>query len=149
MTIQYYGQPFVFRANYADFKYITDPNADKFGDRFEFFANDQLTYDSANEQYSIDENRDGLVDYSFDDPDFSFIQFRSNLVFRWEYVAGSELFLVWTQSNSNFGNPQDDLFESLKNGLFDNTPHNIFLIKPPIALDFDALPMRLLQLIIS
>ena len=34
-------------------------------------------------------------------PDFSIVQFNSNLVVRWEYVPGSELFLVWSQGTKN------------------------------------------------
>ena len=38
------------------------------------------------------------TDLSFDRPDFNFKQFRSNMVLRWEYKPGSELFLVWTSA---------------------------------------------------
>jgi hypothetical protein len=41
-----------------------------------------------------------MIDYRFDKPDFNFVQFRSNLVARWEYKAGSELYLVWSQGNT-------------------------------------------------
>ena len=35
---------------------------------------------------------------------FNFQEFRSNVVFRWEYRAGSTLFLVWSQGRQGFDN---------------------------------------------
>ena len=57
------------------------------------------------------------------------MQFRSNLVVRWEYVPGSELFLVFTQSNTNLGDPEARILPSLSDNLFNNQPTNIFLLK--------------------
>ena len=42
---------------------------------------------SSNGEYFVDETGDGVPDYSFGNPDFNFVQFRSNLVLRWEYKA--------------------------------------------------------------
>ena len=50
----------------------------------------------------VDEDRDGSEDYRFDRPDFDVREFNSNLVLRWEYSAGSTLFLVWSQSRFGF-----------------------------------------------
>jgi hypothetical protein len=127
LTIQYYGQPFITRVRYFDFKRITNPDAALFHDRYIPLNN--ISYDIGEELYSVDDNGNGAIDYSFSNPDFSFMQFRSNLVARWEYVPGSELFLVFTQSNINFGDPSEDILPSLTNNLFNNQPTNIFLIK--------------------
>jgi hypothetical protein len=80
---------------------------------------------------SVDENQDGVSDYSFNVPDFNFIQFRSNLVLRWEYVAGSEIFLVWSQGvvPDAFGDIETPFIESLVDNVFDQKAHNIFLVK--------------------
>lgn len=127
LTIQYWGQPFISRGRYSNFKQVIDPIAKNFNDRVSLFAENQITY--ADDIYSIDENLDGIVDFSFENPDFSFIQFRSNLVLRWEYIPGSELFLVWSQDNSLSGNPQDKLLNSLGDNIFGEKPQNIFLLK--------------------
>ncbi len=127
LTIQYYGQPFVFRARYTDFKYVTNPIADDLYDRFNQFSNDQISFDGST--YSIDEDLDGTTDYDFGDPDFSFVQFRSNLVVRWEYIPGSELFFVWSQGITGFGDPEESLFDSLNEQIFNEKPNNTFLIK--------------------
>ena len=79
--------------------------------------------------YTVDENLNGTSNFSFGNPDFSFVQFRSNLVLRWEYIPGSEVFLVWSQDVSQSGNPLDGLLPSLGDNIFGQTPQNIFLLK--------------------
>ena len=129
LTIQYYGQPFISRGRYESFKFITDPLAKSFTDRFEVYDNQQIFWDEKGSDYLIDENRDGVIDYSIGQPDFNFMQFRSNLVLRWEYVPGSEFFLVWSQNTTQFGDPADSLLPSLQQNLFSEQAHNIFLVK--------------------
>ena len=129
LTIQYWGQPFVSIGNYSDFKYITDPLASVYTDRFHPYDPLQISNDEDGSVYYIDENRDGRNDYSFSNPDFNFLQFRSNLVLRWEYKPGSELFLVWTQSTTNSGDPSKGIFPSLDEDLFGSDANNTFLLK--------------------
>ena len=130
LTLQYYGQPFVSRGRYSEFKYITNSLDTDFFGRFHQYTDAEISYDDDDETFFIDEDLDGETDYSFDKPDFNFMQFRSNFVARWEYIPGSEVFLVWSQSNTVFGDPQDGLWTSITDRLFDdNKPHNIFLVK--------------------
>ncbi|TMI87258.1 MAG: hypothetical protein E6H06_20025 [Bacteroidetes bacterium] len=129
LTVQYYGQPYITRPLYANFAYVTSPLAKNIKDRFYVFNSSQVSFN--NGQYFIDENSDGTPDYSFSKPDFNFVQFRSNLVVRWEYRAGSELYLVWSQSNtpdvaSDLDSP---LTKSLLNNAFAEHARNIFLVK--------------------
>lgn len=129
MSIQYYGQPFISAGRYARFKRITDPRADRYGDRYEVFSDGQLAYDDGDEAYRVDENLDGRTDYSFDDPDFNFRQFRSNLVLRWEYTPGSTVYLVWQQQRSRSDGTGEFSAGQDLNDLFDTYPSNIFLLK--------------------
>jgi hypothetical protein len=69
------------------------------------------------------------MDYSFSNPDFSFVQFNSNLVLRWEYIPGSELFLVWSQGITSSVASSNGLFEGIETGILEERPQNIFLIK--------------------
>lgn len=115
LTIQYYGQPFVSRGRYTNFKYVTNAVADNLNDRFNEFTNDQIDFDAASDTYLIDEDQNTTVDYEIGNPDFSFVQFRSNLVVRWEYVPGSEVFLVWSQGATGSGDPSEHLFTNLDN----------------------------------
>lgn len=129
LTLQYYGQPFITRPTYQNFAYITDPLNQIFENRFQRFAANQISLND--DTYSVDENRDGTMDYRFNKPDFNFVQFRSNLVLRWEYKAGSELFLVWSQGSTP--NVANDLNTPLSKSLFDNAfgqeSRNIWLVK--------------------
>ena len=128
LSIQYWGQPFISTGNYSEFKHVSDPLAAEFNDRFTPYSDEQLSL--TDNVYSVDENLDGNVDFSFDNPDFSFVQFRSNLVVRWEYIPGSEIFLVWSQDISQSGDPSQSLFAGLEDNLFNGErPTNIFLIK--------------------
>jgi hypothetical protein len=130
LTLQYWGQPFVATGKYFDQKFIVDPVADMYKDRFWTYSDAQKTFDG--EQYNIDENLNGTVDYSFENNDFNVREFLSNLVIRWEYNPGSTLFLVWSQTRSysnengtlDYLNDIGDLFNSDT-----NKPHNVFLIK--------------------
>lgn len=129
MTFEYWGQPFISRGNYSEFKFITDPLAERYTDRFELFDPSQIVSEDGGDYFNIDENGDRVMDYGFSNPDFNFLQFRSNLVFRWEYKPNSELFLVWTQGTTNSGDPSKDLFPSLRDDLFAQDGNSIFLLK--------------------
>lgn len=129
LTIQYYAQPFISRGRYSDFKYVTNPVAGNFNDRIQLYNDDQISFDSNADVYSVDEDSNGVTDYQIGNPNFSFVQFRSNLVVRWEYIPGSELFLVWSQGVTGLVNPMVDLFDGLSNGIADQQLENIFLIK--------------------
>ena len=129
LSIQYYGSPFISKGTYSEFKHVTQPKANEFTDRFVSYTSDQITLDEAEGVYRIDENMDGVEDYNFGQPDFNFIQFRSNLVARWEYIPGSTLFLVWSQGLTTSGDPNDPILPSLTDNLFEDTANNIFLVK--------------------
>jgi hypothetical protein len=98
-------------------------------DRFRVYTTEQISQED--DQFHIDEDRDGNTDYSFSKPDFNFVQFRSNLVVRWEYKPGSECYLVW--SSGNTPNAAADIYSPIENSLFNNLfsqqPKDIFLIK--------------------
>jgi hypothetical protein len=129
LSIQYYGEPFVSVGRYKDFKYVTNSIADNLNDRFYQYQSNEISFDEASNSYLIDENADGNVNYSIGNPDFAFVQFRSNLVLRWEYIPGSELFLVWSQGTTGFGNTRNHILQSLDNQILGQQPENIFLMK--------------------
>jgi hypothetical protein len=130
LTLQYWGQPFIASGKYYNYKFILEPMANNYKDRFRTYSPGQISFDG--DQYNIDENIIGKIDYSFDNNDFNFQEFLSNLVVRWEYNPGSTLYLVWSQTRS-FSNESGkmDYFNNIGD-LFNrdnNIPHNIFLIK--------------------
>jgi hypothetical protein len=132
LSLQYYGQPFISAGQYAQFKRITSPRADRYSDRFHTFTSEiQAAVDGEGDPiYQVDEDLDGATDYSFSNPDFNFQQFRSNFVLRWEYSPGSTVYLVWSQDRTGgeatgeFSARND--FKHLFNNIY---PDNVFLIK--------------------
>ncbi|MHB1326643.1 MAG: hypothetical protein ACYC2K_00445, partial [Gemmatimonadales bacterium] len=50
---------------------------------------------------------DGASSFAFSSPDFNVLSFRSNLVLRWEWMAGSTFFLIWQQDRGNRFNAGD------------------------------------------
>jgi len=131
LTFQYYGQPFIFRAKYNQFKYVTNPTADNLNNRFNLYNENQI--DFTDNYYSIDHNLDGTSDYGFYNPNFSTVQFRSNLVVRWEYRRGSELYFVWSQGLNTFIDTSESLVDGISLGLKDK-PENTLLIKATFSL---------------
>jgi len=123
-SIQYYGSPFISMGSYSEYKYVTDPEADDYYDRFNLYD-----YTSENGNIRLDENGDGVTDYSIGDPDFNFHQFRSNFVAKWEYRLGSFIYFVWSSERTGQNELSDiSVGESYKQ-LKDVFPNNIFLIK--------------------
>ncbi len=127
LTIQYYGQPFIFKANFSDFNYVNNASAEDLNDRITRYNGNQISFQDG--VYRVDEDVNGTVDYAFGNPDFAFVQFRSNLVARWEYIPGSEIFLVWSQGITGFGDVNDSFNGIANDQIFNQKPENTFLIK--------------------
>ncbi|WP_299108137.1 DUF5916 domain-containing protein [uncultured Tenacibaculum sp.] len=127
LSVQFYGQPFISRGRYSNFNLVKNSIAEDLNERVDWFEPNQISL--SNDTYNVDENTDGVTDYSFDKPDFSFVQFRSNLVVRWEYIPGSELFLVWSQGTSGSEDANRSLLGGLENRILNQPLDNTFLIK--------------------
>lgn len=135
MSLQYYGQPFFFSGEYSHFKVITDPDASNYTDRFHEFTSNEIKLNNESAVYKIDMDGNG-TDYSFDDPNFHFLQYRSNLVYRWEYKPGSTFFLVWSQGRTTDGSEGKFMFDDYTRDLSKSHPQNDFLIKISYAIIF-------------
>jgi hypothetical protein len=79
--------------------------------------------------YEVAENGNASDKFEFTNPNFDFSQFRSNLVFRWEYRAGSQVNFVWSQDRTNYVQPGGQTLSNGISSLGDVFPNNIFLIK--------------------
>ena len=109
-SLQVYAQPFVSKGTYSNVRELSaSPRAADFASRYQVYGDTAVT------------NNPGGFNYK---------QFRSNVVFRWEYRPGSTLFVVWSQGRQGstgvegtrgFGGDVGDLF-SLR-------PDNSFLVK--------------------
>ena len=128
-TVQFYAMPFISAGKYRDFKFIDNPRADKFSNRFVPYTDDQISYNGNDEVYEIDENRDGNTDYTFDNPNFNVFDFNLNMVVRWEYSPGSVLYLVWSRNQNTYQSTGDFSLRRDVKTLFDTYPNDVFLIK--------------------
>jgi len=107
-TLQVYAQPFVSKGTYSNVHQLSaTPRAAGFASRY---VPDTVVAD----------NPGG----------FNYKQFRSNVVFRWEYRPGSTLFVVWSQGRlGSTGVEGTRGFGGDLNDLFDLRPDNGFLVK--------------------
>ncbi|HKK08986.1 MAG TPA: DUF5916 domain-containing protein, partial [Gemmatimonadota bacterium] len=108
-TLQVYASPFVSRGTYSDLRELARPGASDYADRLRPYADPSLP----------------------DGPGgFDVQEFRSNVVFRWEYRPGSTLFLVWSQGREGSAPLQGgrSLLGDVGN-LFGRAADNTFLVK--------------------
>jgi hypothetical protein len=128
LTLQYYGSPFIGTGRYTEFKQATDTLALRYQDRFHQYSESELFFLPDSNTYFVREAGGGAT-YSFANPDFSFRQFRSNFVARWEYRPGSTLYVVWSQGRTSEEQRWDSSFSSNWNALWRERPDNIFMVK--------------------
>lgn len=131
LSIQYYAQPYFTAGKYSHYERVNNRLNENHDQRFEALDSQQMIYDSENEEYRIDENRDGVTDYYFspDYTDFNFKQFNSNLVIRWEYSTGSVLYLVWSQGITDFEDQGHFQMRRDFDTLFRTATDNVLLLK--------------------
>jgi hypothetical protein len=125
-SIQYYGSPFISRGSYSQLKFITDPKAKLYEDRFAVYQ-DPLLSEGIYQLYDYDNGP--RIDYSIPNPDFNFHEFRSNLVAKWEYRLGSFIYLVWSSERSETSSESGASIRESYKQLRSIFPNNIFLIK--------------------
>ncbi len=101
LSLQVYAQPFIATGEYTEYKQTADTYSNDYGERFEVYDGEQRGTDPDG-NVVIDEDRDGMIDYGTGRPDFDFREIRSNVVLRWEYRPGSQVFLVWSHGRSSF-----------------------------------------------
>ena len=122
ISLQYYGSPYYSVGKYDDFKRVGQSRSANLTKRLIPL---ETLYDSDSNSYSFNHNSGTL---KFDNPDFSFMQFRSNMVFRWEYKLGSTLYLVWAHDQQG----RKHVFQPVHNilgDLFQTEGSNVFMIK--------------------
>ena len=132
MSLELFAQPLISSNDYSRFKEFAAPRElDKlvYGEDIGTIRTETVPTGGGGERlvHVVDPDAGGPAsEFSFDDPDFNFRSLRGNLVFRWEYMPGSTLFLVWTQDRNStasigdfdFGRDADDLFGAEANHVF-------------------------------
>ena len=109
-SLEVYAQPFITVGDYTSARELTRPDSY------------DLSHYTAN-------------DFRAEDFDFSYSSVNLNVVYRWEYLPGSALFLVWTQNRESYAERKlsglpGSFDNSLRTGaLFDDEAKNVFLAK--------------------
>lgn len=124
LSIQYYGSPYVSAGKYPELFKLKNGMAKTETERFESL--DYISQDNDYRYYRLS-NSNEL--FKVDQPDFNFQEFRSNLVLRWEYKAGSTFYLVWSHDQSSYEKVyQQDLLQNLGK-FFGSDSRNVVMAK--------------------
>jgi len=126
VSFQLYAQPLVSKAEFNSFKELARPDSYDFNR----YGENGSTIEYYDGEYIVDPDGPGPAEpFSFSDPNFNFKSLRLNAVFRWEYLPGSTLYLVWTQSRYNDYYQRDFQFHDVAQILWNENSDNIFMIK--------------------
>ncbi|MFC2087974.1 DUF5916 domain-containing protein [Calditrichota bacterium] len=127
LSFQLYTQPLISTGDYKNFKELAEPKSydfTKYGDR-----NSAITKND--DVYIVDPDGNGPAQsFEIENPDFNFKSIRANAVLRWEYLPGSTLYLVWTQSRTDehLGNGEFHLRRAFDR-IWSTESDNIFMVK--------------------
>jgi len=129
LTLQLYLQPLISVGAFRNFKELRQPGTFTFN----VYGKDNgstITRDAGGD-YEVDPDGPGPgAPFTITNPDFNYKSLRGNVVLRWEYLPGSTLYLVWTQSRTNYDNAGDFSFGRDLGRLIGSADHeNVFLLK--------------------
>jgi hypothetical protein len=124
-SLQYYGSPYASIGKFRKIYKVDNPYARRTANRYNTL--NPIRVEDGN--YYLDENGDYKSDYSISTPDFNFQEFRSNFVMRWEYKAGSTMYLVWSHNRSSYENQYNSKILDSFSGISGLTPQNLFMLK--------------------
>jgi hypothetical protein len=128
MTLQLYAEPFVSTGKYLSYREVNEPRGATFADRFTDYTDDQILVDEDG-NVGIDIDESGTADIELGNPNFTYLSFRSNVVFRWEYMLGSTLFLVWQHGRFDVTDQQEFQFGQGVDDMFRLPSRNTFVVK--------------------
>jgi hypothetical protein len=124
LSLELFAQPLIASGDYFHFKELARPRSYDFN----LYGRKGSTFDDIN--YVADPDGPGpAAPIAVGNPDFNFRSLRGNAVLRWEYLPGSTIFLVWTQSRSDTENIGDFRFHHSLGDLFHAKADNVFAVK--------------------
>jgi Domain of unknown function (DUF5916)/Carbohydrate family 9 binding domain-like len=108
-SLQVYASPFVSKGTYTDVREVAEARAAAYDARYQSYADPAVAGDPGG---------------------FNVQEFRSNVVFRWEYRPGSTLFLVWSQGREGSADVEGTRsFRGDFADLFGRRANDTFLVK--------------------
>ncbi|MFN0158436.1 MAG: DUF5916 domain-containing protein [Bacteroidota bacterium] len=132
LSLQVYIQPLISAGEFTNFKALARSRSydfDTFGAGNGSTVTEQTNPDGS-VTYTADPDGGGpATPIQFSNPDFNFKSLRGNAVLRWEFLPGSTMYFVWTQSREDFeGEGNFNFGRSLKR-LVTADADNIFMVK--------------------
>lgn len=131
LSLQLYVQPLISAGEYTNFKELRAPGT------YDFltYGEEGSTFDS--ETNTADPDGEGPAEpIELGNPDFNVKSLRGNAVLRWEYLPGSVIYFVWTQTREEAEEIGDFKFEESMTKMVQAEPDNIFMIKVTYWLNF-------------
>ncbi len=129
LSLQLYAQPLISAGRYDYYQELARPRSAAFT-RYGRDNGSTITYVDSTKSYDVDPDGTGPArGFSFSKPDFNFKSLRGNAVLRWEYMPGSTLYFVWTQSRSTADDNGDFRFGRSMGSMLRAPAENIFMIK--------------------
>ncbi len=126
LSLQLFLQPLISAGDFLDFKELARPRSHD----LLVYGTDGSTITKDDNTYTVDPDGSGPAStFSFDNPQYNYTSIRGNAVLRWEYMPGSVLYFVWTQSRSNDKSIGEFNFRPAADKLWHMVPDNIFMIK--------------------
>jgi len=95
VNLDVYAEPFAASGHYYDYGELLEPG-----------SRERLTYGTAGTILTVNPDGSRIVDvggrsFTLRNRDFNTLSFRSNVVLRWEWRAGSTLYVVWQQDRAD------------------------------------------------
>ncbi len=132
LSFQVYLQPLIVSGKYSDFKALQKPKTFdflKYGENGSTITK-TLSFTGDVSSYTVDADGTGPAEaFQISNPNFNYFSLRGSAVFRWEYLPGSTLFFVWTQTRQDNETTSEFSFQRSMDSLFDVKPDNIFIVK--------------------
>jgi len=125
LSLQLYVQPLISAAAYRDFRELARPRSYEYAE----YGTGGSSITLKDGTYTVVPAGAGSLPFTFADPDFNLKSFRGNAVLRWEYLPGSTLYVVWTQTRSQTDVTGDFQFNHSLGQMLNIRPDNIFMVK--------------------
>jgi len=132
LSLQIYVQPLLSAGDFQNFKELARAKSYDFNVYGRNGSTLEERRDAVGNIVSYEADPDGsgpAPPLTFDNPDFNFKSLRGNAVLRWEYLPGSALYVVWTQSRSDNEDIGEFQFTRSFRRLWQTRPDNIFMVK--------------------
>jgi len=129
LSLQMYMQPLISAGAYPYYQELAKSRSNEFI-RYGRDNGSTITYVDSTNSYTVDPDGAGpALPMSFARQDFNIKSLRGNAVLRWEYMPGSTLYFVWTQSRSDYEATGDFNFGQSMHRMMNAPAENIFMIK--------------------